>query len=43
MEAEWLQMILQEIAKAGTGELAKWGMEKLRGLLEHMSQQDPKQ
>ena len=38
MESEWLQIILQEIAKAGVGELIKLGWERLR----HMSEQhDP--
>ncbi len=41
MESDWLQIILQEMAKAGVGELVKMGWEKLRQLLEQQAQPDP--
>ena len=41
MELEWAQIIVQETAKAGISELAKFGMEKLRDFLEEGKQPDP--
>ena len=40
MEPGWLDIILQEIARAGVGELAKFAMGKIRDLLGHQQSRD---
>ena len=40
MESGWLDIILQEITRAGVGELAKFAMAKMRDLLRQQRSRD---
>ena len=41
LESEWMQIILQEVGKAGLGELAKFGWRKFLQLLKQIDAKDP--